>query len=366
MQQVTVVAGRVRRMTRTLGLTAPGRRRWGPGLVVAWLLWLSWAGIGYGAPGDLDLTFGSGGIAITFGPSDRANALIQQPDGKLVAAGASTDNGISYVMLVRYHSDSRVDASFGSGGKVTTPVATRGAAALIQQPDGKLVVAGFSQPLTGASNDVLLVRYLPDGRLDATFGVGGAVTTDFGANEMGTALVLQPDGKLVVAGVSSISLNWSNTILARYHPDGRLDDAFGVGGKVSVNLGTDGIASVVDDGVSALLLQSDGKLVVTGGWLTRVTPSTLFVARFQPDGRLDPTFGQGGLVTTYEGSGGRAPRSAGAAVIQQPDGRLVVAGFREVPSSMSAGTLLARYLPDGRLDPTFGTAGVSVHVVKFL
>jgi uncharacterized delta-60 repeat protein len=253
--------------------------------------------------------------------------------------------------------DGRVDASFGSGGKVTTPVATLGAAALSQQPDGKLAVAGISSPVAGASSDVLLVRYLPDGRLDATFGVGGIVTTDFGAGEGGTALALQPDGKLVVAGVSGISQS-QNTILARYHPDGSLDESFGVGGKVSVNLGAIGNISNLQPSVAALLLQADGKLVVTGSWFNRVTPGNLFVARFQADGTLDPTFGQAGAVIFFEGSGGHAPSSASRAVIQQPDGKLVVAGFREVPSSMSAGTLLVRFLPDGELDPAFGVGGM--------
>lgn len=282
MQQVTVVAGRVRRMTRTLGLTAPSRRRWGPGLVVAWLLWLSWAGIGHGAPGDLDPTFGTGGIAITFGPSDFANALIGQPDGKLVVAGISSGDGVNHLLLVRYLSDGRVDGSFGPGGKVTTTVGTgSGANAVLQQPDGKLVVAGFSTASMEAPSDVLLARYLPDGRLDASFGVAGAVTTDFGGNDGALALVQQPDGKFVVAGGSSSGLSVGNTLLARYHPDGSLDDAFGVGGKVVVNLGG------ASNGATALLLQPDGKLVVTGvAGLSRVTPSSLVIARFQPNGSL--------------------------------------------------------------------------------
>lgn len=125
---------------------------------------LSWAGVGLAAPGDLDPTFGTGGIAITFGPSDRVNALIRQPDGTLVVGGVSAG---SYLLLGRYLSDGRVDASFGSGGKVTTPGFTLGAAALLQQPDGKLVVAGSS------SHNVLVVRYLSDGQLDATLGLGG-------------------------------------------------------------------------------------------------------------------------------------------------------------------------------------------------
>ena len=174
MTQGAVVTSGTRRTAAMRGHPALRRRSWGCGLVLAVLLGLSWVRMGHGAPGDLDSTFGIGGIAITFGPSDRANALIQQPDGKLVVAGESSAMGATHVLLVRYLPDGRVDGSFGPGGKVTTTVGSRsGATALIQQPDGTLVVAGFSSPVTGGSSDVLLVRYLSDGQLDTSFGVNG-------------------------------------------------------------------------------------------------------------------------------------------------------------------------------------------------
>ena len=336
MTQGTVGGRRVRHITRTRGLRlrVAAAGDWGSWWPV--LLGLSWVGMGHGAPGDLDPTFGTGGMAITFGPSDLANALIVQPDGKLVVAGISSGDGVYHVLLVRYLSDGRVDGSFGPGGKVITSVGTgSGANALLQQPDGKLVVVGFSTASMEAPSDVLLARYLPDGRLDASFGVTGVVTTDFGGSDGASALVQQPDGKLVVAGGSG-----GNTLLARYHPDGRLDDAFGVGGKMIVNLGGP------SNGASALLIQPDGKLVVTGSaGASRVTPPSLVIARFQPNGSLDPTFGQGGQVTF-------ASPSAGQALILQPDGKLVVTG------SGAGGALLARYLPDGRLDSAFGAGGV--------
>jgi uncharacterized delta-60 repeat protein len=346
MSQGTVGGGRVRPIASTRGLSAPGWRQWVLGLAVAGLLGLCWASAGLGAPGDLDPTFGTGGISITFGPQDIANALIQQPDEKLVVAGISSGDGVFHLLLVRYLSDGRVDGSFGLGGKVTTTVGTRsGANAVLQQPDGKLVVAGFSTASTEAPNDVLMVRYLPDGRLDATFGGAGAVTTDFGGNDGASALIQQPDGKLVVAGTSSLGPHGGNTLLARYHPDGSLDDAFGVGGKVLINLGG------ASNGASALLLQPDGKLVVTGfAGASRATPSSLVIARFQRNGSLDPTFGQGGQVTF-------ASPSAGHALILQPDGKFVVAGSGNGP-------LLARYLPDGRLDPTFGAGGIVMPAVE--
>jgi uncharacterized delta-60 repeat protein len=349
MSQGTGGGGRGRRITRTRGLAAPGRRGWGLGLVAAWLLWLSWAGLGHGAPGDLDPTFGTGGIAITFGPRDVAQALVVQPDGKLVVAGTSSGDGVNHVLLVRYLPNGRGDGSFGPGGKLTTTVGRHSAAnAVLQQPDGKLVVAGWAVPSAGGPSDVLLARFLPDGRLDASFGTAGSVTTHFVANnvEEANAVLLQPDGKLVVAGRSDIvGIPFPSAILARYLPDGRLDPSFGIEGKVTLFFGG-------GSGINALVQQPDGKLAVAGfGGLSRGSASFLVLARFHPDGRVDPTFGAEGRVTL-------ASSSAGQALIQQPDGTLVVAG--SFPTSSSSSLLLARYLPDGRLDPAFGTAGVVI------
>jgi uncharacterized delta-60 repeat protein len=349
MSQGTGGGGRGRRITRTRGLAAPGRRGWGLGLVAAWLLWLSWAVLGHGAPGDLDPTFGTGGIAITFGPRDVANALVGQPDGKLVVAGTPSGDGVNHVLLVRYLPNGRGDGSFGPGGKITTTVGHQsGANAVLLQPDGKLVVAGWVVPSAGEPSDVLLARFLPNGRLDASFGTAGSVTTHFVANnhEEANALLLQPDGKLVVAGRSDIlGTPFPRAILARYLPDGRLDDAFGIEGKATLTF--EG-----GSGINALVQQPDGKLVVAGfGGLSRVTVSFLVLARFQPDGRVDPTFGAGGQVRL-------ASSSAGQALIQQPDGTLVVAG--SFSTSLGSGLLLGRYLPDGRLDPAFGAGGVVI------
>jgi uncharacterized delta-60 repeat protein len=355
MTQGTVGGGCVRQITRPRGLAAPGRRGWGLGLVAAVLLGMSWVGTGHGAPGDLDPTFGAGGVAITFGPQDFANALALQPDGKLVVAGSSSGTRLlGAIFLARYQSDGQPDLTFGDGGKVATTIGDSQAAfALIRQPDGKLVVAGYAHTggETGVPNAVLLVRYLPDGRLDAAFGNSGVVTTDFGANNngIGMALALQPDSKIIVAGGVRAGPRFGYTILVRYLPDGRLDDTFGTGGRVTVSpVGTSNAAS-------ALLLQADGKLVVTGSGFTAVTPGTLFITRFQPDGSLDPTFGQAGTVTFVSPLQGAA--SSGQAIIQQSDGKLVVAGA--FPTSGATG-LLARYLPNGSLDPSFGTGGIAM------
>ena len=223
-----------------------------------------------------------------------------------------------------------MDSGFGAGGRVTTDFGGDDQGqALALQPDGKLVVVGSSD------HNFALVRYLVDGRLDPDFGEGGQVTTDFGGRGDGRALALQPDGKLVVAGSSN-----GNFTLARYRANGSLDSDFGAGGIITTALG--GLRSYG----RALAIQPDSKLVVAGSVYLGIDGYSFALARYLADGRLDPDFGEGGRVTTRFGGGG-----VGQALALQPDGKLVVAG------SSVYNFALARYLADGRLDPDFGTGG---------
>jgi uncharacterized delta-60 repeat protein len=168
----------------------------------------------YQPDGSLDASFGDGGKVLTdfAGGPDRANALVAQGDGRLVAAGNSEDffgTSLGFA-LARYHPDGSLDASFGSGGKVTTSRLVR-ANALAVQGDGKLVAAGVAR-----SSFFGLARYHPDGSLDASFGDGGTVATSFGGlNAFAFALAVQADGKLVAAGVAFSDVS-SDFALARY------------------------------------------------------------------------------------------------------------------------------------------------------
>ena len=205
----------------------------------------------YESNGASTLTFGTAGLVTTdFGGSvDRAFAMALQPDGKLVVVG---DSDASFA-LARYNPNGSLDESFGAGGKVVTSFGGADqASAVILQPDGKIVVAG--QTDTGLSIDFALARYMPDGSLDAGFGSGGRVTTNFVGNsdDLGSAVALQPDGRIVVGGTSE-----DNFALARYTPEGVLDSSFGTEGKVTTNLGG-------EDLLHALALQPDGSIVAVG------------------------------------------------------------------------------------------------------
>jgi uncharacterized delta-60 repeat protein len=254
----------------------------------------------YNADGSLDAAFGTGGIVTTdLGGSDQANALALQPDGKLVVAG-SADKGTTGqdFALVRYNADGSLDTTFASGGVAMTDLAGSDdiALALAVQADGRLVAAGTATNPDGL--DFALVRYNAEGSLDAGFGVGGKVTTEVaGTLDVATALVIQGNGKLVAAGQAIGADGSSDFDLVRYRPDGSLDTGFGVGGKVTTDFGGG------SDTARALALQPNGRLLAAGIAQSASGPADFAVARYRPDGSLDLTFGAGGKTTTDFGGG---------------------------------------------------------------
>jgi uncharacterized delta-60 repeat protein len=175
---------------------------------------------------------------------------------------------------------------------------------------------------------------LTAGDLDPTFGVGGKVLTDF-MGPLGStayAAVAQPDGKIVVAGNAGSTIDsqfFSHFALARFNPDGSLDPGFGISGRVSTDFGTS------HDAAKAVAIQADGKIVAVGSTFIINTGTAFAVARLNTNGSLDSTFGQGGkVVTTFSGGGD----ASGVAI--QPDGKIVVIGG-------SNAAQLARYNVDG-------------------
>src|SRR5207253_782749 len=188
----------------------------------------------YNANGTLDPTFGTSGTASTPIGIDTsgASALVLQSDGKLVAAGnAWKDTVDADFAVVRYNANGSLDTTFGAGGKVTTSIGSDddGVSALVLQAVGKLAAAGDA--LIGVHYDFTLVRYNANGSLDATFGTGGKVTTPVGsAGDYADALVFQPDGKLVAAG--NVEGSDRDFAVVRYNADGSLDGSFDTGGKV--------------------------------------------------------------------------------------------------------------------------------------
>jgi uncharacterized delta-60 repeat protein len=299
----------------------------------------SWVLARYSKRGRLDPTFGVGGqVTTALAPfDDELTDLVLQPDGKVVAVGYKFEGQESTFALARYNSDGSLDTTFGSGGKVEGLLGGAGAAA--RQPDGKLLAAGTSK------YDFALVRYGPSGSLDAGFGTGGAVRTDLGGVDIGYTMAVQRDGRIVVAGVSFDGTNVSWAIV-RYQQDGALDTSFGTGGKVLTSFGSLAF-------VNAIQPLPSGKILLAG-YVGHGNPAqpTFALARYTSDGSLDPTFGNGGTVATDFGTG-----SVIRSVRLQLNGKLVAAGVTSQGTPAVNRFALARYKPNGSLDPSFGVGG---------
>jgi uncharacterized delta-60 repeat protein len=300
----------------------------------------------YKPGGSLDPRFGSKGrVRTSFGQfTGFAWSLALQRDGKIIVAGDSGNMEGSCFALARYNSNGSLDGSFGSGGKVRTGFgsASPTAYAVALQPDGRIVAAGsFSSYGNGQlDSGIALARYTADGTPDPSFGSGGLVTTPTGG--FGRALALQPDGRIIVAG-SRKEGSQALFALVRYRRNGSLDPSFGAGGIVTTAFGS-------LDGASAVLLQRNGKIVVVGN--SQKNGRGLFaLARYEPDGSLDPSFGSGGKVRTGFGSGGGSPTAAAL----QRDGKIVVVGW--ISRYPRWDFAVARYRANGSLDPSFGTGG---------
>lgn len=312
--------------------------------------------------GDLDPTFGVGGVVMTdFNTStDLANAVALQADGKLVVAGTTyTNNDFSDedFAIARYNTDGSLDASFGNNGRVTTdfPGLAAVISAVVVQPDGKIVVAGGAYPLFTFAGDFKVARYNPDGSLDTSFGVGGIVTTIFpGDGSFAFALALQPDGKIIAAGTDFFDFNpgdMSDTdfALARYNPDGSLDPTFGNGGTTT----TDFLGH--EDDVYSVLIQPDGKIVAVGSANSPIDYYDFAVARYLANGTLDTTFGTGGKTRLDFGNNDLDIANDAAL---QSDGKIVAAGTTVFDFGVQEPFALARFNSNGTVDTSFGNGGL--------
>jgi uncharacterized delta-60 repeat protein len=284
------------------------------------------------APGDLDPTFGSGGIVITRDSDipqlDYSYAMAIQSDGKIVVVGEGSAGTFNWdFAVVRYNPDGSLDRSFGGIGIVITQLTYNydGAHAVAVQADGKIVVAGSRYDGTGGSS-FAVVRYHPNGSLDTSFNGTGIVITS--VNGSPSSVAIQADGKIVVAG-GSRNGSISDFALVRYNPDGSLDPAFNGTGKVITQAGS---------GAVSVAVQGDGKIIAVGG-------ST--VVRYNTDGSLDTTFNGTGKVITAAGGAN--------SIAIQSDGKIVTAGSSH--NGIHQDFAVVRYHPNGSLDSSFGGTG---------
>lgn len=301
----------------------------------------------YSQSGSLDLTFSSDGKATaSFGSGDDfANAIAYQTDGKIVVAGKSFNGTDFDIAILRYNANGILDNTFSQDGKQTTPLGTLDddAEALIIRPNGKIVIAG-STLISEFNNDVVLVQYNSDGTIDTDFGIGGIVKIDFGDNDGANCMALQSDGKIVVAGVSG-NFDFKLIAIARINSDGSLDNTFSNDGKETTQIGD--YMNFAND----IAIANDGKIIVAGTAYNNNETDFAVLVRYNTDGTIDYTFGSDGNGRVYCDQGSNDSFSS---VRILNNGKILAAGN----SFGIDDILLAQYNPDGLIDNSFGTNGI--------
>lgn len=289
--------------------------------------------------GQLDANFGVEGVVrtefdntTTYG--DTALATAVDTGGRVVAAG---EGG-----MARFLSDGSIDANFGVNGRVAPPFYTR---ALALQNDGKIVVAGGTAEFN--STDLMVARYLPSGELDTSFDGDGVAQIDLGGlNEWATALLIEPSGRIVIAGGAEEGI-----ALARLLPSGQLDTAFSGDGWLVKQVSH-------SDTAYGIARQPNGQILVVGTSLVSLVYNNInfdmSVMRINTNGSIDAAFGNSGLAyvnflsSTYS-------RDQGRGIAVQADGKIVISG--SVYGNFSEYTGVARLSSNGVLDPDFGSEG---------
>jgi uncharacterized delta-60 repeat protein len=273
----------------------------------------------------------NGGLDASFDPgigaSGQINAVVTAPDGKIYIGGDfSSVNGVVRYRIARLNADGSLDVSYNSAAP--TDIIVR---AMVLQPDGKLLVMASSS-FGGSSSFRPIFRLNPNGSNDAGFNPPTG-TGNNGINGAVNSFALEPDGKIFIAGTFTLISNVGRRGVARLNADGSLDTSFVfvAGGNGTVNL---------------IALQPDGKILITGSFSYVNGSYALRLARLNPDGSIDPTF-----VATVTDSGSGSQNLI-TAMIVQPDGKILIGGgFNSVNQIGFNG--LARLNPNGTTDMTF-------------
>ncbi len=299
--------------------------------------------------GALDTSFGTAGFStVTYGSKAVAAATIVQPNGDIVTVGEAWEaSGQAAMIFTRMTPVGKLDASFGQGGIVIVPVGDASGvdsgAALALEPGGQIVAVGTGQGSRGL--EFAAVRLNSDGSLDSTFGSGGVALVPIGYSAIATAVVIQPNGYIVLGGAAA-SGSHIYFAAARLTPSGSLDATFGTGG-VSFLTGQP------PGGAWGMVLQSNGRIVLAGTEQPCSGCSSSYMALgLQQNGQLDNSFANNGV---FRMNFGGSALGLGAALA--PSGDILFTGQAHTSSGGRVATVALS--PDGSLDPSFGTDGVS-------
>jgi uncharacterized delta-60 repeat protein len=332
-------------------------RRFSVALVALFLL--AFASSASAAPGDLDPSFGSGGVVKLLESNEEswAEGIAVQSDGKVVLAGGEKGNAV----VLRLLPNGQPDPSFGSGGKVALnfPGGHSEVRAVALQPDGKIVVAGAAE--AAGNGDFLIVRYNADGSPDVSFGGGDGIETvslGNGYDEAG-AVAIGTDGRIAATGTVDLPKSGNGLGVVVLEPNGTPDASFGGGGSVveQTEIGEG------DDRGEAVALLGGGR-VLLGDSCGSGRGNGFVLLRLLSNGEPDPGFGGGdGIVETpIPGDGLTKGMGRITDFALLPDGRIIASGYGAdydgTPVNYHSTFAAVRYLPDGELDPSFGEGGI--------
>ena len=310
----------------------------------------------YNIDGTLDSTFDDDGVkSINVDVHNYASSVAIKADGKILAAGSSSATGYpNNYCVVSCNPDGTPDDTFDQDGilirQVNLYLGATSYKCIAAQNDGKVVTAGTAW--SGSDYDFAVTRYNPDGTLDSTFSSNGKTLISFGqgfSNDTANSILIQPDGKIVVAGKTLNGVSGNEDIaIARLNTDGSLDNTFSGDGILTSDFNG-------NDYANSVAIQADGKIIVGGS-----VNSNFAVIRYNTDGSIDNTFATGLQITTFFPGDPSYSATANAIVIQ-PDGKIIAVGTASIFNIYQRYNFaLARYNTDGTLDKSFSNDGMQI------
>lgn len=324
-------------------------------LLAATSLLLSIPSVVRAQSGELDPTFNTTGYNVVQGGfQDVYQDVTVQPDGKIVAVGTKLDPGFltSSLRIARYNTDGTPDDSFGTNGVVDYVLGTAHFGYAVEVlADGKILVAGGVNDGVG-SLQWLLLRLNTDGSSDISFGLFGSQLVDYidGNEDIAYDMVVQNDGKILVAGVIVDSLQRYTPAIYRFTDSGFLDLAFGVNGLATLPV------VEAENEFSCIAVRPDGKILAGGHYSEVFNDWGVLVAQFDTNGVLDPTFGTGGF--TVQAVGNIQAEAYGLALTAAGD--IVMAGTTK-DENITFDMFVGRFTAGGLVDASFGTDGFTLY-----
>lgn len=302
--------------------------------------------------GTPDLSFGKKGRVITnLGGSEKIYGIAVRPDNKIVVGGFHAGKEEQQVLVAQYTQEGKPDPLFGEEGIVLTLFEGKAEVHyLLLQPDGKILVTGFT--VRQNNTDMILARYLHNGNLDPDFGDNGKVVSDFGSLDRAYGMALKPDGTILVSGGILFENSGEDCVVIGYTPNGDLDWNFGGSGISAVPTGNG------QDICSSVAVEKEGNIFAAGFSTQGENQADFLVARFKPNGILDESFAGRGWRTDDIRKGidiahAVTPLPSGH-ILVAGEAAMSPTPIWEKRKSQFA---LLRYLPNGTLDSHFGQNG---------